>query len=104
MKTEAGSNVFVFSHLASFLIKKHTQVFLPAATLWAVRLDPKRSLTASSSKSQRGVRYLLEMVKNQSIPSKETRLRSVGRGWLPSYLSVKNRSHPFLPLLRTKPI
>nr|KUM46713.1 hypothetical protein ABT39_MTgene1393 [Picea glauca]QHR89453.1 hypothetical protein Q903MT_gene3474 [Picea sitchensis] len=61
MKTEAGSNVFVFSHLASFLIKKHTQVFIPAATLWAVRLDPKRSLTASSSKSQRGVRDLREM-------------------------------------------
>jgi hypothetical protein len=71
MKTEAGSNVFVFSHLASlaqalsynnsFLINKHTQVFIPAATLWAVRLDPKRSLTASSSKSQRGVRDLREM-------------------------------------------
>jgi len=61
MKTEAGSNVFVFSHLASFLIKKHTQVFIPAATLWAVRLDPKRSLTASSSKSQRGVRDPREM-------------------------------------------
>jgi hypothetical protein len=60
-KSEGGSNVFVFSHLASFLIKKHTQGFFPDATLWTIRLDLKRSLTTSSSKSQRRVRDMREM-------------------------------------------